>query len=459
MERRLTAILAADVAGYSRLMGSDEAGTLSALQRCHAELIAPVIARHHGRVVKLMGDGTLAEFPSAIEAIQCAVEIQREMAVRNASLAEGRRLQLRIGVHIGDVIVAGGDIYGDGVNIASRLQSAAEVGGIAVSRQVYELVDGKLAPSFSALGPRAFKNIEKPIEVFAVAAETFAGGADSPGYANQEIKYCRSRDGVKLAYAKVGQGPPLVKAANWMNHLEYDWESPVWGHVLRRLASKRTLIRYDARGNGLSDWEVPEVSLDAWVSDLETVVDAVGVERFPLLGISQGAAISIAYAVRYPERVSHLVLYGGFARGGNKRSPEEAEKRRALATLIRLGWGQDHPVFRHIFTSTFIPDGTKEQADLLDEWQRKTTSPECAARYYEVTGNFDVTELLPRVTVPTLVIHRRGDLVVPIEAARELAAGIRGARLVVLQGRNHVFLEHEPEVERFFEEVELFLSG
>lgn len=458
MDRRLTAILAADVAGYSRLMGSDEAGTLSALQRCHAELIAPLIARHHGRVVKLMGDGTLAEFPSAVEAVQCAVEIQREMAVRNAPLAQNRRLQLRIGVHIGDVIVAGGDIYGDGVNVASRLQGAAEVGGIAVSRQVYELVDGKLAPSFSALGPRSFKNIEKPIEVFAVAAESIAGGADAPAHLHQEIKYCRAKDGVKLAYAKVGRGPPLVKTANWMNHLEYDWESPVWGHFLRRLASKRTLVRYDARGNGLSDWEVPEVSLEAWVSDLETVVNTVGVERFPLLGISQGAAISIVYAVRYPQRVSHLILYGGFARGGSKRSPDEAEKRRALATLIRLGWGQDHPAFRQIFTSTFMPDGTKENADLLNEWQRKTTSPECAARYYETVGNFDVAELLQRVTVPTLVMHRRGDLVVPIDAARELAAGIPGARMVVLQGRNHVFFDHEPEAERFFEELDLFLG-
>jgi len=458
MERRLTAILAADVAGYSRLMGRDEAGTLSALQRHHAELVGPAIARHRGRVVKFMGDGILAEFSSAIEAVQCAVEIQREMALRNTSVVPEQRLQLRIGVHVGDVIVAGSDIYGDGVNIASRLQGAAETGGIAVSRQVYDLVDGKLAPSFSALGRQTFKNIEKPVEVFAVAAETFVGGASGVGELNQEIKYCRSRDGVKLAYAKVGQGPPLVKTANWMNHLEYDWENPAWGHLLRRLARKRTFLRYDARGNGLSDWEVGEVSLDAWVSDLETVVDVVGIERFPLLGISQGAAISIAYAVRHPDRVSHLILYGGFARGGFKRSPEEAETRRALLTLIRRGWGQDHPVFRQIFTSTFMPDGTREQADLFNEWQRKTTSPECAARYYEVVGNLDVTALLPRVTASTLVMHRRGDLIAPIEAARELAAGIPNARMVVLQGRNHVFFEHEPEAERFFEEIDLFLG-
>src|SRR5262245_21395770 len=157
----------------------------------------------------------------------------------------------------------------------------------------------------------------------------------------QEIGYVRAADGVRLAYARVGEGPPLVKTANWMNHLEYDWESPIWHHLLEGLARNHTLIRYDARGNGLSDWDVAEVSLDVWVSDLESVVDAVGIELFPLFGVSQGCAISIAFAVRHPERVSHLVLYGGFAMGGMKRSPEEREKYQAMATLIRLGWGMD----------------------------------------------------------------------------------------------------------------------
>jgi class 3 adenylate cyclase/pimeloyl-ACP methyl ester carboxylesterase len=459
MERRLAAILAADVAGYARLMGSDEAGTLTALQRQQSEVMAPLVARHRGRIVKLMGDGVLVEFHSAVEAVACAAELQRELALRNAPLSDERRLQLRIGVHIGDVIVAGDDIYGDGVNIAARLQGVAETGGIAISRQVYELVEGKLTPRFKAIGPQTLKNIARPVEVFAAPAEMLAeAGGNNGGSFTQEVKYCRAKDDVRLAYARIGRGPPLVKTANWMNHLEYDWESPVWGHLLHRLAGNHTLVRYDARGNGLSDWDVEEVSLDAWVGDLETVVEASRLERFPLFGISQGAPISIVYALRHPEKVSRLILYGGFARGGYKRSPEEAEKRRALATLIRLGWGQDHPTFRQIFTSTFIPDATKEQADFMNEWQRKTASPECAARYYEVTGNFDVTALLPQVSVPTLILHRRDDLVSPLASARELASGIPGARLVVLPGRNHMFLAHEPETERFFEEIELFLK-
>jgi DNA-binding SARP family transcriptional activator/pimeloyl-ACP methyl ester carboxylesterase len=278
------------------------------------------------------------------------------------------------------------------------------------------------------------------------------------GTTQQEISFCRTPDGVRLAWAKVGQGPPLVKTVNWLNHVEYDWESPVWRYFLEALASRYTLIRYDARGNGLSDWEVEDVSLDAWVSDLETVVDAAGVARFPLLGMSQGCAISIAYAVRHPDRVSHLILYGGYALGGSKRSPAEKEKREAMATLMGLGWGTDDPSFRQLFTSQFMPDGSKEQFDHFNELQRGTTTPEGAVRYFRTVGAIDVRHLLPRVTVPTLVMHVRADRMQPIEAGREIAAGIPGARFVSLPGQNHMFLQHEPAADRFFEEVALFLS-
>jgi pimeloyl-ACP methyl ester carboxylesterase len=187
------------------------------------------------------------------------------------------------------------------------------------------------------LGQKYLKNIIKPVEVFEV--DRLRGTDTTPGYKlatllQQEINYCRAHDGVRLAYATAGSGPPLVKSANWMNHLEYDWESPVWRHVVCGLAKDHTLIRYDARGNGMSDWDVGEVSLDAWVSDLETVVDVVGIERFPLLGISQGCAVSIAYAARHPERVSHLVLYGGFASGRRKRSQGEKRKHDAAGPTL-----------------------------------------------------------------------------------------------------------------------------
>ena len=457
--RRLAAILAADVVGYSRMMSEDEAGTLATLQAHQSELIAPALERHQGRIVKLMGDGMLAQFSSAVEAVACAAEIQRELAARNRDAS--RKMEFRIGVHVGDVIVDKDDIYGDGVNIAARLEGIAETGGICISRQAFEQVDGKLALAFRRLGPQTLKNIAKPMDVFAVEAGEFASGQAHTFVSSnlkQEIQYCRAPDGVRLAWAKVGQGPPLVRSGSWLTHLEYDWESPLRRPGLVNLAKNHTLIRYDARGNGMSDWDVDELSLDAWVSDLATVVDAAGLNRFPLLGISQGCAVSIAFAVRHPHRVSHLILYGGFALGGKKRSPEEREKRNAMVTLMRLGWGTDDPGFRQIFTSRMIPGGTKEQTDFFNELQRRTTSPECAARYFETVGDIDVTDLLPRVSVPTLVMHVRDDLMNPFEAGRQMAAGIPGARFLALQGQNHILLPGEPAALRFREELELFLA-
>ncbi len=459
MERRLAAILATDVAGYSRLMSLDESGTLAGLQAHRSELIVPAIAGHHGRIVKLMGDGILAEFGSVVDAVECAAEIQREMAARNAGVPADHRMGFRIGVHLGDVIVEDGDIYGDGVNIAARLESLAETGGICISRQAYDQVDGKLALEFRQLGPQHLKNIPKPVEDFAISCAAVAEASKRPpANLEQEIRYCRARDGVRLAYALVGRGPPLVRAPTWLNHLEYDWQSPVWGHILRRLAAEHTLLRYDARGNGLSDWEVDEISFDAWVSDFETVIDAVGLQRFALLGVSQGCAISIAYAVRHPERVSRLILYGGFALGASRRSPAAREKLKAMATLMRLEWGADNPAIRQMFITEFFPDCPADFADHLNERQRLATSGECAARYLETVGEFDVTDLLPKVTVPTLVMHRRGELRVPVEEGRRMAAGIPGARFVALDGRNHIPLEGEPAAERFFEEIRLFLG-
>ena len=281
--------------------------------------------------------------------------------------------------------------------------------------------------------------------------------ASIPADLTQEIHYARARDGVTIAWAKVGQGPPLMRAANWLTHLEYDWENPLRRSGLISLANNYTLIRYDPRGTGLSDWDVAELSLDAWVIDFETVVDAAGLKRFPVLAASQGCAVSITYAVRHPGRVSHLVLLDGFALGGNKRSRHEKKKRAAMVTLMRMGWGADDPTFRQLFTSVVAPEATKEQADLLNELQRRTTSAECAARYFETVGDFDVRHLLAKVNVPTLVMHLRDDLLNPFEAGQQMAAGIPGARFVALQGKNHFMLPGEPAAIRFREELELFL--
>jgi len=288
------------------------------------------------------------------------------------------------------------------------------------------------------------------------------GASDGEGalQMEQEIRFCTAEDGVRIAYATVGEGPPLIKAANWLNHLEFDWESPIWRHVLRELASDRTLVRYDERGNGLSDWDAEDISFDAFVEDLEAVVDAVGVERFALLGISQGCAVSIAYAVRHPERVSHLVLHGGYALGWHHRgSAEDRERRRALATLMRQGWGEESPAFRQVFTSLYIPDATPEQMQWFNDLQRYSTSPDNAVRLWEALGAIDVRALLPRVTTPTLVLHSRNEAAVPFAAGRHLASSIPGARFVPLESRNHLLVEQEPAWPRFMGEIRTFLAS
>jgi class 3 adenylate cyclase/pimeloyl-ACP methyl ester carboxylesterase len=464
LKRRLAAILAADIADYSRLMSEDEAATVRDL-KAHQAVVLPLVGRHGGRIIDTAGDGVLAEFPSVIGAAECAIEMQTVMAARNADVPASRRMLFRIGINLGDIIHDDARIYGDGINVAARLEGIAEPGGICISRQVFDQVSRVIKAEFQALGPRTLKNIAQPVDVFAMAppdrrgraAAARAGGVDL----TQEIRFCTAPDGVQLAYSMVGQGPPLVKTGNWMTHLEYDLESPIWRHLYRELARVRTLVRYDTRGNGLSDRAVEDLSFEAFVRDLETVIEAVDLPRFALFGISQGCALAIVYAVRHPERVSHLILYGGYAlgRGKRARTAAEREENAAMLTLLRLGWGKENPAFRQLFTSQFMPGATKEQADWFNELQRITVSPETAARIIESTDELDVTGLLPHVTVPTLVMHARDDARVPFEAGRRLAAGIPGARFVTLQGRNHLFLETEPAFAQFLEQTRAFLAS
>lgn len=465
VERHLTAILAADVAGYSRLMGADEEGTHAQLKAHRHDLIDRRIKKHRGRIVKTTGDGLLAVFASAVDAVRCAIEIQRAMIDRNAGVAPDKRLEFRIGINIGDIIEDGGDIFGDGVNVAARIESIAAHGGISISRQVLDQIEGKLKLEYRELGRQNLKNIARPIEVFAI--EIDAGGSKASriltdANLKQDIRYCKAADGVRLAFAKVGNGPPLLRTAHWLGHLEYDWELPIFRHLLLKLASHFSLVRYDARGNGLSDWDVGNISLDAWVSDMESVADAAGLDRFPILALSQGCAVAIAFAVRHPERVSHLILYGGFAAGAYKSPAVTAaalEQFDAMKTLMKHGWGANAPTFRQLFTASMMPEATKEQIDAFNEAQRVSASAECAVRYLDTVANFDVRDLLPQVKAPTLVMHLRDDRRVPIAASRDLATGIPDARFVTLPGKNHIPLEQDPCVPIFLEEIRNFLGA
>ena len=277
----------------------------------------------------------------------------------------------------------------------------------------------------------------------------------------QRIEFTTTADGVQLAYATHGQGYPLVRAAHWLTHLQYDWESPIWQPWLTELGRRFRVLRYDERGCGLSDWNVNEFSFDAWVEDLETVVDAAGLPRFALLGMSQGAAVAIDYAVRHPERVSHLIIYGGYIVGYGNRDLTELERQQiaAMHTLIRIGWGSENPVFRRVFTSSFVPDGDEELLRAYDELMRRTTSAENAVRFEEADEPLEMTEVARQVRVPTLVMHLDDDQIVSFASGRAIAAAIPNAQFVQLHGRNHVLLPSDPAWPSFWDLIDDFTGA
>lgn len=277
----------------------------------------------------------------------------------------------------------------------------------------------------------------------------------------QHVRFVTAPDGTRLAYAVHGRGQPLVRAAHWLTHVQYDWDSPVWRPLLVDLGRRFTVVRYDERGCGLSDRDAVDFSLDAWVEDLETVVDAAGLERFALLGMSQGAPVAITYAARHPERVGALVILGGYLRGFGRRPHTDAEREEheAMLTLMRVGWGRDNASFRRLYTAEFVPDGDEALLRAYDELMRRTTSPENAARFEEAFARLDVADVASGLRVPTLVMHLTEDRVVSFDAGRQVAAAIPGAQFVQLEGRNHVMRPTDPAWARFLDLAEGFASA
>jgi pimeloyl-ACP methyl ester carboxylesterase/DNA-binding CsgD family transcriptional regulator len=269
---------------------------------------------------------------------------------------------------------------------------------------------------------------------------------------DRQVRFCVTGDGVRIAYAISGSGPPLVRAPHWFTHLEHDWTNPAMRPWVEDLSKRYTLLRFDQRGTGLSDREVPEISFEAHVKDLECVVDAAGFERFAVLGVSQGAAFAIAYAARHPERVSHLALCGGFARGWHLRdSPEAFESRQTQVKLIEIGWGGDDPSFRQVFSTQFMPDAPIEAIRSFNDYMPLTASARNAAAIFSSNGAIDVREEARRVQCPTLVLHARGDLRVPYEEGRTAATLIPGARFMTLETRNHLMMQDEPAWRAFLD--------
>ena len=339
-----------------------------------------------------------------------------------------------------------GSRYVDGSALVGGVEDARRaVGDDGEQRQVIATVPG--------VGYRFVAGVE---DDHGPAASSVAAGTP----VTQEIRYCRSPDGVRLALATCGTGPPLVKAANWLTHLDGEWDSPIWKHWIRWLAGEHRLVRYDERGCGLSDWDVDDFSLDAWVEDLELVVDSADLDRFPLLGVSQGGAVAIAYAQRHPERVSRLVLVGAYSRGRLARARTEEERQEAALDLAlgRVSWRRDDAAFRQVFASQFFPEAPREHWHAFNALQRETTSVENVVRFLDAFARIDVADIAPEVSCPTLILHARRDARVPESQARELAGLIPDSRLVFLDSANHITMRDEPAWPALVSEVDRFLA-
>jgi class 3 adenylate cyclase/pimeloyl-ACP methyl ester carboxylesterase len=460
MERRLSAILATDMVGYSRLMERNEEDVLARQKSHRKELIDPEIGRHRGRIAKTTGDGLLVEFASAQDAVRCAIDIQSSMTKREHEQEEDRRIRYRVGINLGDVVHDDGDIFGDGVNVAARLESLAEPGGVCISDIVYQTVLDRIGEPFRDMGSQRVKNISRPIRVWQWTPNAAKQKQRVSELASkQRVRFCTSADGTQIAYATVGVGPPIFKAPNFLNHIEYEWGNPYWKDILTEFARQNTLVRFDQRGNGLSDWEVKHISIESMIEDMEAVVEAAGLNKFALFGISQGAGFSLRYAAKHPEQVSCIILFGGFARGRLVRNdPEQRKRYEIVRIMIREGWGSPNPIYRNFFTTSFLPDASLDVQNSFDELQRISCSPENALRIAEMNNVINVVETAKSIQVPTLVLHNRGDRMVSLAEGQELARLIPGAIFVEQPGNNHIALEGDPSFDQFFDEVRAFLA-
>jgi class 3 adenylate cyclase/pimeloyl-ACP methyl ester carboxylesterase len=428
VKRKLTAILSADVKGYSCLMSEDEVGTIQTL-KAYKGIMANLIQHHRGRVVDAPGDNVLAEFVSVVDAVQCAVDIQKELKIRNTELPENRRMEFRIGVNLGDVVEDGEQILGDGVNIAARLESLSEAGGICISGTAFDQVENKLGLKYEYLGEQTVKNIAKPVRVYRVLidSETFA----SANIIDQHIQFCTTVDGVRIAYSLVGKGPVLVFPPAWVSHLQLQWEHPSAREYLEKGTRNHIFLLYDKHGCGLSERNRTEFTLESEVRPLEAVINHLKLKRFALFGHSCSGPVAIAYAVKYPRRVSHLILYDSYARG---EAISTEEFRKSFSSLIRSAWGIGSKTLADIF----LPGVDASVLKWLARYQRESATAEMAAKLSDLTYNLNVVDLLPRIRVPTLVIHRKGCKVIPFHLGREMASMIPNSRFIPLEGSIHI---------------------
>tara|TARA_B100000902_G_C27308127_1_gene916777 strand:+ start:1214 stop:2605 length:1392 start_codon:yes stop_codon:yes gene_type:complete len=463
MKRKLLAVVAADMVGFSRLVENDEINILSRQKEYFNEIIEPEIKKFHGEIIKTTGDGFLATFVSSLDAVESTTNIQKIINFREKTQSNDKRIWYRIGINIGDVVLDDGDIFGNSVNIASRLESIADAGDVCITSEIFQNIKNLKSFDISHLGEQHLKNISQKVDVYKIKINHEEHNQNKENEllteANQEIRYCSSKDNTIIAYAKLGNGPPLLKAPNFMSSLEHDWRSPIWMHLYRFLAEGNTLVRFDQRGNGSSDLEPLEITFNSFVEDMEAVVNESKIDKFPILGVSQGCAVSIAYAIRNPNKVSHLILIGGFARGkGQRGDPSYEEKSKMEQTMILSGWEDENPAFRQYFTTSMIPEGSKEQMDSFNNIMKITTSAKNAAKISSVNDQIDVSDILLKLEVPTLIFHCTDDARVPISEGKFMAANIKNSKFIPIKSKNHVLLETEQGWGLFKEEVTKFLN-
>ncbi len=458
-ERRLAAILSLDVVGYSRMMQRSSGPLLKTLNALYRDLIVPLVKENKGRVVKLLGDGALIEFASAGRALEAAIAIQTRLRDPQNPYQDPDPIFVRAGVHVGDVTVKGDDIFGDGVNIAARLQAAAAPGGVLVSKMVCDLAGADYADRLRGEGLHSFKGIAHPIETLSVDFTDDKSAKSRKAFLNaQEIQYCRTDDGVNLAWTAVGDGPPVVKAPNWIGHLELDWRNPGFAPICTSIAMKHRLVRFDARLNGLSDWDAETCSFERFVDDLEAIFDAAGIERAPIVAISQGSSVAAAFAARRPDRVSAIAMIGGFPVGRAKRkSKKDIERAEAMRMMMTAGWDDDYPSMRDLMAQIIIPGASEEERRQTAQDMREMISPENMGRYRDVIDYIDIRHLLPSVEVPCLLCHSTGDRMQPVEQGRIFAKGLPNARLITYESKNHLMTLNDPEWPRLERDVTAFL--
>jgi len=456
----LAAILIADIKGFSRLVEAFEDDILARQAAYRTTVIDPAVRANGGEIVKGTGDGFLARFDSARGAVTAALDIQQAVKASEAGTPDERRILYRMGLSVGDVLPEGGDVFGDDVNVAARLEQMAEPGGLCITDTAFQIVGRHFPDTFDDIGAQSVRSISRPIRVWQwspTRRDRMPGAHDQAR--GQRIGFCTAPDGTQLAHATVGTGPTLFKMPNWLNHVDYDWSSPIWGPLLQDLARNHRMVRFDQRGNGLSDWEVPNISEEAMQADVDTVAKAAGAENAAVLAMSQGCAIAVRYAVAHPERVRCIVMYGGFARGTLQRGdPKGKELYAAARQMIRNGWGSTDPTFRHLFTEIFVPDASPAQKASMDELQRVAAPPDNVVRISDMNAQVDVCALARQLTVPVLVMHAEGDRRVPLEEGRKLAALIPDAQFVTLPGNNHMMVPGSEAYGIFLRHLESFVK-